>query len=39
MPKVAYIHSPEVQIQCEFISSKWVDLPHIVFQVFDVPEI
>ena len=41
MPKVAYIHSPKVQIrnQRNFISSKWVDLPHIVFQIFDVAEI
>ena len=41
MMKVAYIHSPKVQIrdQHNFILPKRVDLPHIVCQIFDIAEI
>ena len=41
MSKVAYIHRPKVKIrnQCNVISSKRVDLPHIVLQIFDVAEV
>jgi hypothetical protein len=41
MLKVGYIHSPKVQIrnQGDLIPLKWVDLPHIVFHTFNVPEI
>ena len=41
MSKVAYIHRPEVKIrnQRNVISPKWVDLPHIVLQIFDVAEV
>ena len=45
MPKVAYVHSPRVQIGYKSDNSatsffpKRVDLPHIVSQIFDVAEI